>query len=354
MRFLPTKWKAYIRKLSKNYKVVQYDNTHGENSIMYQKPLISLIVTAYNRREYIMEALKSILNQTLENKLFEVIVIKNYADFKIDKFIEEKGFKSMISEGIEGAFYHLAIEMASGDIITFLDDDDIMVENRLERVLTVFQDNNIGYYHNNFEAFRETEILKNRLIGSSKYTSFRIANKCIRYAFSLDRKQLYVNNSSISVRKEVLTPHLKALREQEANIDRFIFTCALLSDFDLYFDDSMLTFYRIHSNQTGSLLSDNFETLLNNKKTFIEKSINASMNIMNISRNTQFYPYAKTRLINLELAYNFWSFGNKFKFKISDYLIYIKEKDYADIPIVFIYKTPKVIRRALIKIIYGV
>jgi glycosyltransferase involved in cell wall biosynthesis len=321
---------------------------------MQQKPMISLIVTAYNRRKYIMEALNSVLGQTLENKFFEVIVIKNYADPAIDKFIEENGFKSIISEGIEGAFYNLGIEMSSGDIITFLDDDDIMAENRLETILKVFQDNKTGYYHNSFEAFKKGEIIKNRLIGSSKYKSFRITNKYIRYAFSLDRKQLYVNNSSISVRKEVLTPHLKALREQVTNIDRFLFTCALLSDFDLYFDDKVLTFYRIHTNQTGSLLSDDFKTLLNNKLRFIEKSINASINIMNISRNTIFYPYAKTRLINLELAYNFWSFEDKFKFKISDYLAYLKEKDYADIPLVLIYKTPKIIRRILIKFIYGV
>jgi len=321
---------------------------------MQQKPMISLIVTAYNRRKYIMEALNSVLGQTLENKFFEVIVIKNYADPAIDKFIEENGFKSIISEGIEGAFYNLGIEMSSGDIITFLDDDDIMAENRLETILKVFQDNKTGYYHNSFEAFKKGEIIKNRLIGSSKYKSFRITNKYIRYAFSLDRKQLYVNNSSISVRKGVLTPHLKALREQVTNIDRFLFTCALLSDFDLYFDDKVLTFYRIHTNQTGSLLSDDFKTLLNNKIRFIEKSINASMNIMDITKNTSLYPYAKTRLINLELAYNFWSFEDKFKFKISDYLVYLKEKDYADIPLVLIYKTPKIIRRILIKFIYGV
>jgi len=138
---------------------MQYSQTRGDLNIMQQKPMISLIVTAYNRKEYILEALNSVLGQTLENKFFEVIIIKNYADPAIDGFIEENGFRSIISEGIEGAFYNLGIEMASGDVITFLDDDDIMAENRLETISKVFEDNNIGYYHNNFEAFKECEII---------------------------------------------------------------------------------------------------------------------------------------------------------------------------------------------------
>jgi len=204
---------------------MQYNQTRGDLNIMQQKPMISLIVTAYNRKEYILEALNSVLGQTLENKFFEVIIIKNYADPAIDKFIEENGFKSIISEGIEGTFYNLAFEKASVDIITFLDDDDILAENRLETILKVFQDNNIGYHHNNFEAFKEGEIIKNRIIGSSKYKSFRITNKDIRYVFSLDRKQLYVNNSSICPEGGVDPPFKGSKRTGRKYRSLFIYMC---------------------------------------------------------------------------------------------------------------------------------
>jgi glycosyltransferase involved in cell wall biosynthesis len=41
-------------------------------------PLITVILTAYNRRRYLEEAINSTLNQTLSKEFYEVIVIKNF------------------------------------------------------------------------------------------------------------------------------------------------------------------------------------------------------------------------------------------------------------------------------------
>ncbi len=43
-----------------------------------EKPFISVIVTAYNRKQFILEALNSIVNQTLSKDKYEVIVTKNF------------------------------------------------------------------------------------------------------------------------------------------------------------------------------------------------------------------------------------------------------------------------------------
>ena len=49
-------------------------------------PYISVIITAYNRKEYLLDAINSVINQTLDKKYYEIIVIKNYNDSKIDDF----------------------------------------------------------------------------------------------------------------------------------------------------------------------------------------------------------------------------------------------------------------------------
>ena len=43
-------------------------------------PYISVIVTAYNRRQYLPDALRSLEAQTLSKDKFEVIVVKNFED----------------------------------------------------------------------------------------------------------------------------------------------------------------------------------------------------------------------------------------------------------------------------------
>jgi len=42
-------------------------------------PLISVIVTTYNRKELLSETIDSILSQTIND--FEVIVVDNYSDY---------------------------------------------------------------------------------------------------------------------------------------------------------------------------------------------------------------------------------------------------------------------------------
>lgn len=112
-------------------------------------PYISVIITAYNRKEFLLSAIKSVLNQTLDKKYYEIIVIKNFQDKNIDNFINENKIKHILMEGTMGEFLYKGISEANGEIISFLDDDDLFFENKLDIVYKEFKkDNNIVYYHN--------------------------------------------------------------------------------------------------------------------------------------------------------------------------------------------------------------
>jgi len=54
------------------------------------KQLISVVVVAYNRRGFLLSALRSIVNQSFKD--YEVIVAKNFHDLDIDDFIKKHGF----------------------------------------------------------------------------------------------------------------------------------------------------------------------------------------------------------------------------------------------------------------------
>ena len=112
---------------------------------------ISVIVTAYNRKEFLLEALKSTVNQTLDRKHYEIILIKNFRDDSIDKYTEENNIKNIIMDGTVGEFLNAAIIKSQGNIISFLDDDDLFAKYKLEYVYNLFNNSdNLVYYHNNF------------------------------------------------------------------------------------------------------------------------------------------------------------------------------------------------------------
>jgi len=67
---------------------------------MTADPHISVIVTAYNRKKYLLGAVRSALNQTLPRDLYEVIVVKNFRDEAIDRELEERGVVNLYSNDV--------------------------------------------------------------------------------------------------------------------------------------------------------------------------------------------------------------------------------------------------------------
>ncbi len=101
---------------------------------------ISVIITSYDRKGYLLNAIKSVINQTLDKKYYEIIVIKNFNNSIIDKFIDKNKIKSILSDykSLSKKLY-LALNIANGNIISFLDDDDLFANNKLEIVYNKFK-----------------------------------------------------------------------------------------------------------------------------------------------------------------------------------------------------------------------
>ena len=57
---------------------------------------VSVIITAYNRRDYILNAIRSVANQTMSRNLYEAVVVKSFEDKYIDDYIRKLGFKNII------------------------------------------------------------------------------------------------------------------------------------------------------------------------------------------------------------------------------------------------------------------
>jgi glycosyltransferase involved in cell wall biosynthesis len=112
-------------------------------------PLITVILTACNRRRYLEEAINSTLNQTLSKESYEVIVIKNF-EWEHDDHYRSLGVKIMnVGEPSLGKKVYLALKQSRGEIITLLNDDDLYSEERLSVVRESFgKYPDLALYHN--------------------------------------------------------------------------------------------------------------------------------------------------------------------------------------------------------------
>lgn len=108
------------------------------------KKLISVIITTYNRKKYLDEAIKSVLSQTYKN--IEIIVIDDFSTDGTYEWISKKYrdkiqiYRNTKNKG-PGINRKLALEKyAKGDYVLFLDDDDLLInEFYFEKAVRFFE-----------------------------------------------------------------------------------------------------------------------------------------------------------------------------------------------------------------------
>ncbi|AWR93974.1 glycosyltransferase family 2 protein [Acidianus brierleyi] len=261
-------------------------------------PFISVIVTAHNRREYLRDAVDSVLNQTIDD--YEIIVVKNFKD-EIDDYLKENSVKSvLVGEEMCGMDIVNGLREARGEVISFLDDDDLFLPRKLEKVKEVFQDEEVGYYHNAFENFLErtpNNLDKIHIKKDYDYTIIDNQEKVKKFGFMLS-KDARINNSSISIRKTLITNSISYLEKIDYSIDMFMFYLGLISNKKMIVDPCVLSLRRIHYTNSSVLNNTNIIEWIKGKKNFKEHHINDFIILHNMARNTAYERNIRTELAN--------------------------------------------------------
>lgn len=109
----------------------------GEKNWM-KKPLISIVIPAYNAEKYIAETLDSVMHQTYRN--FEVILVNDNSTDCTEEMMNEYAKKDdriqiYRNDKNGGVAYsrNLGVSKAKGDWIAFLDSDDRWREDKLQK-----------------------------------------------------------------------------------------------------------------------------------------------------------------------------------------------------------------------------
>lgn len=155
---------------------------------------VDIIIPSYNGK-YLHETLESCHKQSYKN--FSICVIDNASKYDIkkicDKFKEVKYIRSEKNLGPAGG-RNLGIKNTNGDIISFIDDDDIMHQDKL--LLSVEQFNKskkIGMTCGNYQILLNRAKLMNPFYKKSPTVNWK----------SL-MQQNFVASGSVSVRRNVI------------------------------------------------------------------------------------------------------------------------------------------------------
>lgn len=223
-----------------------YISTWGIGSLT--TPKVSIIIVTGKRKQYLLDAIKSVIYQTIERDSFEVILMKEFSDEPLEDLIRSYGVRIFSTRSNDiGEAYYLGAKMAQGELISFLDDDDMFLPGKIEFVIQSFESNrNLGYLHNHRVLYNEEN--QKLFYMSSERKSLLITNKektmgVLRY---LHKTDAYSNLSCVSVRKPLLFEKLD-LRRMLGHTDDFIFYLAFDSGYDLMFDSFQGTRYLVRN-----------------------------------------------------------------------------------------------------------
>ncbi|AFK50616.1 glycosyl transferase family 2 [Thermogladius calderae 1633] len=221
-------------------------------------PFISVIITAYNRREFLKHAVRSVLNQTLDKGLYEIIVVKNFKDPEVDRLIEQSRGKVIELDAASiGLKLARGIEEAEGEVVAFLEDDDIYMPTKLVRIYDVFSnDEKLIYFHHNVAAIdKNGKPIFDKLIEHSNVNEFVRAESAnekkaifAKYGWSLG-----LRNSSMAVRRDFIKRFVNVIRLFPDAVDVLLYLLALSSEGTILHSPERLTLFRLSSTSASSV-----------------------------------------------------------------------------------------------------
>ena len=196
-----------------------------------ESDFISVIIPSYKPNNLVYKAIESALNQSLGRNFYEIIVVLNYEDQKISEMENEHLIKVLhVNDLSLSSKYIAALRISHGNILSFLDYDDLFYRNKLEYVYNSFKNNkNLVYFHNRCTFINDE------------------GNSIDEYYYSPD-----FNLSSISIKKDII--NMEYLSKVRALYDTFFYYISLDSGGEIELSREFLTYYRFHESTSNTNL----------------------------------------------------------------------------------------------------
>ncbi len=214
----------------------------------------SIVVIAYKRKAYLMDAVKTALEQDYPKELIQVIVVKAFYDKDIDNFLKTSQVETIFSDTTDqGKSLCVALSKCNGDIITLLDDDDLFAPNKLTILSREYLSNpDLAVTVNSYDVvdkncqpfltdFGRSERKLQRELGHSLW-------RYPEYDFDLIiiKLNMLFNSSRISFSRDLIIDIMDISRKISFLVDILFVTFAIYKRRCIASLPEILTHYRLH------------------------------------------------------------------------------------------------------------
>lgn len=271
---------------------------------------ISVIITAHDRKQFILKAVDSVRNQKIGADKIEIIVVKNfrddYIDGQLDQTVSRNIFSNVPSTGEKVA---IGIDYCTGDVISLLDDDDEFMPEKLKIVMKEFsKPDSLSLYHNgSYKVNGKGESVCEKSVPEKDSRIF------CEYSLNLKRfKELYIarsnyNISSFSISRSFALSVRDTLSRLKTNVDTALLFLAADGGCSILADSRRLTRILVHNSISRS--NANRESFLTTKVDFMNRSAAALEDLKSFLGHDELRSFVDYQIWELMMLINLLELG---------------------------------------------
>lgn len=226
-------------------------------------PLVSIVVNCFNGEKFLKKSINSIINQTYKN--WEIIFwdnnstdnssveIKSFKDKRI-KYFKSSKFNTLYKSR------NLAIKRTKGDLICFLDTDDLWKKNKLKDQVHIMKKRKFDVLYSNYLIKNENlNYIKKRNIRNIECKTQNLLNDySLGILTAMVKKDIF--------KKNLFSPNYEIIGD-------FDFFINLSLKFKFGYSPKVLAVYRVHQNnfslkKTHLYISEFNHWISKNRKKF--------------------------------------------------------------------------------------